>query len=45
MVIFGGIDEYSCAIVYLSCQNNNRADTALCEFQGAVVKNLVFQAE
>jgi hypothetical protein len=38
MVIFGGIDEYSCAIVYLSCQNNNRADTALCEFQGAVEK-------
>lgn len=38
MAIFGGIDVYSRAIVYLSCQINNRADTALCEFQGTVEK-------
>ena len=30
--MFGGVDGFSRAITYLSCQNNNRADTGLSEF-------------
>lgn len=31
-MIFGGIDGFSRTIVFLSCHNNNRADTGLTEF-------------
>ena len=36
MVIHGGIDGFSRAIVYLSFHNNNRASTAFEEFNGVV---------
>ena len=32
LVIFAGIDGFSRSIVYISCHNNNRADTGLCKF-------------
>ena len=36
MVIHGAIDGYSRVPVYLSCSNNNRADTVLELFKEAV---------
>ena len=38
LVIFGGIDGFSQSIVYLSCHNNNKAETGLCEFLKGVEK-------
>ena len=38
LVILGGIDGFSRSIVYLSCHNNNKAETGLCEFLKGVEK-------
>lgn len=38
IVIHGGIDGYSCLIVFLHASTNNRATTVLTYFQEAVVK-------
>ncbi len=36
LVIHGGIDGFSRLVTYLACANNNRAETVLSEFLGAV---------
>ena len=36
LIIRGGIDGFSRAVVYLACHNNNQAETALTEFLAAV---------
>ena len=36
MVIHGGIDGYSCLVVYLQCATNNLAETVLDTFRKAV---------
>ena len=35
-ITHGGIDGFSCTVVYLRCAGNNRANTVLYAFMGAV---------